>query len=495
VLHTIRWRLIASSLLAIGIPLIAFTFFVASLLWRFYLGELERDLQTRAHVIADSVTPALSPSSTGNTLALSPIIDRWRRYSDMRVTVVDRQGIIRAATLQEDVGTPLDEKRRPGLRAALGGQTNSTVWKNPRFGYEDTMYVNVPVQRAGRGVGAVRVAYTLTQVQQSVRRIQVTLLAAVTAYGGVIILLTLWLAGTMARPLETLTRGAQRLAAGELDHRVRIEGTREVTQLAATLNQMTERLQRLEGMRKQYVSNVSHELRTPLAAIRAMAETLLEHGESDPALRDRYLPRIISQTERLARLASQLLDLAQIESGDLVSSFAPVPLASVVDEVVNTSAGEAAAKGIRLTTDIPDTLPPVCGDRDRLVQVFLNLVDNAIRHTPSGGGVKVAAHRQGDRLAVSMTDTGQGIASEHLPHIFERFYRVDPARTRQSGGTGLGLSIVRQIVEAHGGTIEVTSAVNEGTCFTVVLPVAEAAIESHQRMGEIRDGTNTDCRR
>jgi signal transduction histidine kinase len=222
------------------------------------------------------------------------------------------------------------------------------------------------------------------------------------------------------------------------------------------------------------VSNVSHELRTPLASIRGMAETLWIHGESDPDLRERYLPRIVSQTDRLARLATQLLDLAQIESGNLIGRFEPVSLQSVVADAMQDCASGADERGVRLVDRVPPDLPPVRGDRDRLVQVFLNLVDNAIRYTPEDGSVEVAATVMDDAVQATVRDTGEGIPEEELPHIFERFFRVDRSRSRRGGGTGLGLSIVRDIVHAHQGSIRVDSVPGEGTCFRLVFPLLPA---------------------
>jgi signal transduction histidine kinase len=216
-----------------------------------------------------------------------------------------------------------------------------------------------------------------------------------------------------------------------------------------------------------------------------MAETMIQHAERDPTLASKYLPRIVSHTDRLARLATQLLDLAQLESGDLVGTFEPGRLDEVVEEVLHTCTSPAADKGIRLSAEAPESVPTVQGDRDRLLQVVLNLVDNAIRYTGSEGEVTVSIGVRGDNVELRVRDTGAGIAPEHLPHLFERFYRVDQARTRDRGGTGLGLSIVQQIVEAHGGTIDVASVVGEGTCFTICLPLVKEGAAKRPQTQEV----------
>lgn len=473
--RTIRWKLITSSLLAVGIPLIGLAYLFASLLWQFHLQQLEQELRTKALVIADAVAPVLSPRTPDDPAALSRMVEGWRRYSNMRVTVADAQGIVRAATSGEGVDAPIDRLRRPGMKEALAGKVTATVWKSPNFAYEDTLYVNLPVHEDGAVIGVVRVAYSLAQIQSSVARIRRALLGSFALYGLFITVLTLWLADTLVRPVEELTRSSRRLAAGDLGHRSAVRGAQEVQELAGALNQMSERLQHLEGMRRRYVSDVSHELRTPLASIRGMAETMMTHGESDPALRGRYLPRIITQTERLARLASQFLDLANVESATLIGAREPVPLYAVVEEAIQTHTESAAAKGVALVLDAAPPLPAVAADRDRLLQVFLNLTDNALRYTSRGGQITFTLHHDGTQLTVVVADTGSGIPAEHLPHVFERFYRVDRSRSPQGGGSGLGLAIVREIVHAHGGAITVESIVGEGTRFTLTFPAPAAA--------------------
>ena len=469
--YSLRWQLITTSLLVVGLPLLAFGVALGNFLWSFYAQHLEAEMQSKASIIADAAAPILAPNTPDDPAALARMVHEWRSYSDVRVTLVDGRGIIEAAPDPSDVGRSFDEHRRPGLADALRGLPNSTVWKNPEFGNQDTMYVNLPVHYGGTLVGAVRVSYTLTQIQGHLHRIRTTIIACLGVYGGLIMVLTVLLADRIVRPVEQLNRSAARFAAGELNHREKVDGSQEVVALGGTLNEMAARLETLEGLRRQYVSNLSHELRTPLAGIRGMAETLLQYRDSDETLPERYLPRIIVQTDRLGRLAAQVLDLAQIESGNLLGVPAPVSVSHVVEETVQLLLPLAREQGVELEREVPVDLPPVMGDRDCLVQVFVNLLDNALRHTPCGGVVRVAAWEAGGSLVASVSDTGCGIPREHLSHLFDRFYRVDSSRSRRSGGSGLGLSIVRGIVEAHGGSIRVESEINVGTRFLLELPL------------------------
>jgi signal transduction histidine kinase len=468
--RSIRWRLIAGSLFASGVPLLGFSWIFVSLLWSFFTRHLEDELRSRAGVLAESAAQAWDGTGL-ETARLEALVFQWNRHSTARVTIIDPYGRIVAASTQPFVGETANDTTQPGLLRALQGEPNGTVWKSPNFDYEDTMYVNVPIARGDETVGAVRMAHSLAQIQHEVAGIRDALLATLVAYVAVLVAVMIWLGRSIARPVEVLERHARGLAQGDFTQRVpALDGTTEVEALAATLNRMTERLEKLEGMRRQYVSDVSHELRTPLASIRSITDTLIVHGRTDPELIDRYLPRIVVQTDRLARLATQLLDLAQIESGNLLSRSGPVELPPVVEEVFAVLQPSAEQRSVTLKRSLPPDLPKVVGDRDRLVQVFLNLVDNALRYTPPGGTVEVGGSASDGRLRLYVRDTGRGIEPEHLPRLFDRFYRVERARTAREGGSGLGLAITRQILVAHGGAITVESTVGLGTTFRIELP-------------------------
>ena len=237
------------------------------------------------------------------------------------------------------------------------------------------------------------------------------------------------------------------------------------------LHDVTE-LRRLERVRTEFVANVSHELRTPLTAIRGYLETLLEGGLDQPDNGRRFLQIVFRHTERLGRLLDDLMDLSNIELGKVTLKREPTDLADVLEPVLAIVRPQAEAKRLAVAADLPRGLPTVSADRDRLVQILLNLVDNAVKFTPEGGRVTVTASPWEGMVEVVVADTGVGIPSTDLPRITERFYRVDKARSRALGGTGLGLAIVKHLVQAHGGELRIESELGKGTTVSFTLPTA-----------------------
>jgi len=237
------------------------------------------------------------------------------------------------------------------------------------------------------------------------------------------------------------------------------DGRREALVVAIDRTRMME----LESMRRDFVSNVSHELRSPLTAIKIMTETL--QGGVDKAASKEFLDNISRETERMIALVEDLLDLARLESGKLDLKFESVDLGDLIRDVVSSQASRAAKLDVRLDALVHDGGVTIAGDRDKLVQVVVNLLDNALRNTPAGGSVTAAVGRSDGKAYLEVADTGTGIPSEALPHVFERFYVVDRSRAKSKGGTGLGLAIVKHIVEAHGGTVEAQSELGRGSVF------------------------------
>jgi two-component system phosphate regulon sensor histidine kinase PhoR len=234
-------------------------------------------------------------------------------------------------------------------------------------------------------------------------------------------------------------------------------------------------LRRLESLRRDFIANASHELRTPIAAVRSATETLRSGALADPVAAIRFLDIIERNAQRLQSLVEDMLELSKLESNEFKLKRERVELERVVPIVLALFRERAEKKGVRLAAELPPALPSVEGDARALEHVLSNLVDNAVKYCAAGARILVKASREDGRVRLVVTDTGPGIAPEHLPRVFERFYRVDAGRSRELGGTGLGLSIVKHMVEAMRGKVAVESAVGRGSTFTVSLPSSEAS--------------------
>jgi two-component system phosphate regulon sensor histidine kinase PhoR len=236
------------------------------------------------------------------------------------------------------------------------------------------------------------------------------------------------------------------------------------------LHEITE-LRRLERVRQDFAANISHEFRTPLTAIQGFAETLLGGALDDTSNRRRFVEIIRNHAARLARLTEDLLKLSRIEAGQLQIELLPVSVDHLIEACLETARLKAAQRNLTLDVRVPPDLPLVRGDANRLQEVLQNLLDNAVQYTLPGGRIELSASRVGDAVVLTVADTGIGIPQAEQGRIFERFYRVDAARSREAGGTGLGLSIARHIVDAHGGRLWVESVVGEGSYFHFSIPV------------------------
>ncbi|HEY3373704.1 MAG TPA: ATP-binding protein [Candidatus Aquicultor sp.] len=230
----------------------------------------------------------------------------------------------------------------------------------------------------------------------------------------------------------------------------------------------------VERLRKDFVANVSHELKTPLTGLKLLAETLCQSIETDPVASKRFAERLDKELSTLINMVRELIDLSRLERSDEAITASPVDLRELVREVGSSFSELAVDKGLTLEFDIPQKLTPVIGDKDQLLTLVRNLVDNAIRYTLSGGTIKVMLSQDNDRVRFLVADDGIGLAQREIPRIFERFYRVDKARSRETGGTGLGLSIVKHIAENHNATINVESTLGIGSTFTVGFPIQPA---------------------
>ncbi len=285
----------------------------------------------------------------------------------------------------------------------------------------------------------------------------------------------------LTKRLRTMTATVARFAQGDYEQRVVPGAHDEIGQLALTFNQMADslvesmaKMKMNDALRRELVANVSHDLRTPLASIQGYLETIfMKEGELDEERRQQFLNIIYQNTTMLNKLVAELFELSKLDAQQHAPTLEPFSLSELAQDTVLDFQPRAEKKGVLLQADFSPELPLASGDIAMIERVLTNLIENALHHTPAGGRIALNLKQEGDQIAVEVTDSGQGIAAADLPHIFDRFYRVEKGRTHSggSGGTGLGLAIAQKMIEAHGGQIKVESQEGEGAAFRFALPV------------------------
>ncbi len=297
------------------------------------------------------------------------------------------------------------------------------------------------------------------------------LLVLVAVVGGIVgALFGMLVSRTLTAPLERLASAAQAIGARDLHYRVPVTGSQEIVAVSRAFNEMAAALEQGETLRRNLVADVAHELRTPVSVLQGNLLAILDNVYP---LDTAEIARLYSQTHLLSRLVNDLHELSQAEARQLHLNLQSTDIAPLLNSVVAAFNSTAEAESVRLELVAAPDLPPVLVDPLRLTQVLDNLLGNAVRHTPAGGVITLRAEASNTHLCLTVTDTGEGIAPEHLPHVFDRFYRTNRGRSRATGGTGLGLAIVRAIVEMHGGQVSVSSqgVPGHGAAFAVLLPL------------------------
>jgi len=378
----------------------------------------------------------------------------------------------------------------PNVLSALLGENALTG--SSRADYMD---VAVPIS-AGDGSGGY-VVYIIDNkqtVQNLIAQIFRIMLEAVLIGFFISVAISLIISRTLLSPIRGMTKAAEEMADGDFSRKIRVESGDEIGILAKTFNDMAsqietmlEELKKAEKLRREFVANVSHELRTPLTSIRTYAETISDNQGIPQETEEEFLRVIINESDRMTKIVQDLLELSRFDSGTSELNIEEFSLEQAVWDVYAAIALEAKKRNHVLNLELEWKLPRIKGDRARIEQVLMNIITNALKYTPDGGTINIFSGSSGDAVWVKIEDTGMGIPQEDLGRVFDRFYRVDKARTRESGGTGLGLAIAKEIISKHGGDIIIDSVQGEGTTVTLTLP-SGAGFES--RLPKTPDATS-----
>ncbi len=480
---TIRKKLITANLSLLLIVTTFVTIIISYELQRYEKGrileELSKQLSELDFLLGDMLTEFdFSPDSYSQLTA-------YARSAELRITLIDSIGVVLfdSEVRRDSLIHVENHWGRPELQEAIaesvGSDERTSATINIPLFYVATIFSkfrqnDFPVSQ----VYFLRVAIPLTKVQAVL--VEVRWKTAVGA--GIVLVLTafvsLWVSNRLAAPLRELAVSAKAVQQGKLDTHFTKYSDDETGDLADLLNEMVGKLrddlnkvQKLQTIRSQFLGNVSHELRTPIFTLQGYLETLMDGKISDGEQQLRFIERAYLQAQRLNLLLTDLIDISRIESGEMQMSFRHFSLSAWLEKLVPQFRSEAAERKIilefNLGKDVDDV--EVRGDETRLTQVMSNLINNAMKYNLPNGRVEVGCRIAGEAVEVYVSDTGSGIAEEHIPRLFERFYRVDKQRSRTVGGTGLGLAIVKHIVEAHASSVMVKSRLGEGSTFSFVL--------------------------
>jgi two-component system sensor histidine kinase BaeS len=470
------------ALAAIAVLTVVITFAVQN-----YFYSTERELlHTRAGLIAGQVEKYYNAAGENwdnlrqiglNSPDLFVVIDTKNQVRSLPSPSYFKLNNADIPVVQQALGQALQGKEVDGT---LRGDSDSDTFSG--------QFVALPLRDNGQIIGAMVLAEPQLYPQgfsPNEFLVNVNWAILITAIGVALaaLIFSLFLADRLTRPLAALTITAEQMKAGNYTPRVAPPASQdELGKLAQTFNAMADtieadvtELRQQEQLRRDLIANIAHDLVTPLTAIQGFSEALADDVISEQKARQETAQLIGREVQRLRRLVSDMQQMSSLESSHIQLDLAALDLHALVDEMLAVIGPECEQAGISVCNEIAPTTPQVLADSDRITQVLLNLLDNARRHTPAGGRVTIGARAEGKALTTWVSDTGTGIDAADLPHIFDRFYRADRARSGSTGGSGLGLSIVKAIIIAHGGTIRAESVPNSGTCISFTLPLAPQA--------------------
>ncbi len=460
---TRRWLI--NGLGVIVLLLIVFELAFAMLIREYCYQSVQSQLSDRAESVADLFTQyTQDPQFEFESIARS-LAENFDETDRMELQMVSPQGYV----MLSSSGFAPPSEQVPEYERALAAENHLAAWHGNSEAGENIMAVSVILSDAqGKVYGGARYVTSLAGVDRQM----MTWIAVMVMVGLLIVVVVMlsssYFVSSIINPIKEIGQTAHTIANGDYNARIEKKYDDEIGELADTINHMAQGISQGEQMKNEFIASVSHELRTPLTAITGWSETLRESGGNDDEIMQKGLQVISNEATRLSGIVEELLDFSRLQSGQLELHMVQMDVLAELEETILLFREPAAREG--LTVDYIECihLPPIMGDPARIRQVFINVMDNAIKYSAPGGVVHVEARLIGSTIKVIISDNGEGIAPESLPHVKERFYRANPVRP----GSGIGLALADDIVKRHNGTLEIESAQGVGTTVTIRLPVA-----------------------
>lgn len=459
---TRRWLLNGLSIFALVVVLFEVAFFFAV---RVYIyAEVENVLHARAAAQAVLLERNMLTESFDFEGNAGELVESFTEKETMELQIVspDARVLVSSGGFSTNGST-----RPPDYDLALKSEDGIGVWRGKNENGEAVMALSNIVYRAdGTNVGAMRYIVSLTLVDRRITYISlaVVLIGAVVLF--ILVLSSIFFIRSIITPVSELGIAARRIALGDYDSRIEKRYDDEIGELCDTINYMAEEIAAAEKVKNEFISSVSHELRTPLTAIKGWSETL-QQMQGDEEITQKGLEVIATEAERLSGIVEELLDFSRMQGGRMSLNFDRVDVLAELQEAVFLFRDRARREDITLQYVESSNLPPITADRDRLKQVFINVIDNAIKYSDAGGRVRIEAVRMNEYVQVVISDSGVGIAEKDLPNVKSKFYKADKSRP----GSGIGLALADEIVRRHGGWLDIDSTLGVGTTVAVMLPL------------------------
>lgn len=437
-------------------------------------SEQTTKLYAKANIISQSISGAWdSNDEKVMYLRLEDVTDRLLAGTNIRGVVTDNSYSVLFDNNSE-AGMTGKVFMRDVLKRALDGEQSDSKFETDNG---STLTVAVPVEVDGEIIGGVYLAENMSAIADTVSTIRASLIVFSALLLFIIILISIGTSYIITRPIAEFTEVARAISRGDFSRRANVKGTREMAQMGQALNFMCDELNALDEKRKNFVSDVSHELKTPMAGIKLLCDSLVQAENPDMETIREFLGDMSEEIDRLTRIINRLLTLSRLDSGADMN-MSRVDISALCAGVVESLSKLAKEKDIELTYEIPETADNYINvDYDKIYECVYNIVVNAINYTPDGGNVNTRVRCSDSLCVIEVEDNGPGIPDAEKLKVFDRFYRLDDSRARDTGGTGLGLAITKEAVLLHQGTIEVTDSPSGGSIFTITLPITESGKE------------------
>lgn len=460
--------MIATYLAIIVTTLILMSIYIIGLLSENLYSSETINMFAKANIISETIADARITDTSATAYKFADIVERSLAGTNIRGVITNTSYTVLYDTNEE---SQLSGKvfMRDVLKRALDGEQAQTITNVE--GDMRLISVSVPVKSEGNIIGGVYLAESINTIDDTIRSTRTSLIVFSTLIIILIGMLSLGMSYIITSPMEEFTAVAREISKGNFSRRVNVRGHNEISQMGETLNYMCDELGLLEEKRRKFVSDASHELKTPMAGIKLICDSLVAADNLDPAMVKEFLSDMSDEVDRLTRIVERLLVLTKLDAGGNSLKLEETNIKTLINQITKKLTQIATAKDIVIYTDYHNTdFDPILIDYDKIYEAIYNIADNAIKYSPEGGFVHIDVTADDSTMTINIEDNGPGIPESERDRIFERFYRLDDSRARDTGGTGLGLAITKEAITMHGGTITVRNASDIGSIFTITLP-------------------------